>query len=157
MQKGPNLNSVKIQEIDFNSDGEVKRVARTYIEVPLSWDPDYKYTETMVEKTSAWLKEKQASLLCLTCWVDHDLVGLHILFFDKSSDPKDCFIKTLWIAPHYRGLGLSKKLKQMGESWAHAQNAKKIITHVFVKNKRMIALNERCGFIPHKLELHKDL
>ena len=93
---------VQMKEVNFENEAELRYMAKTYVEVPLSWDSSYTYSASTVDKNFVWLKENKSKLVCLTCWDKDVLVGLHILFFDPENHSKECFIKTLWVFSTYR-------------------------------------------------------
>lgn len=82
-------------------------------------------------------------------------MGIHILF--KETNSQSCSIKTLWLEDLYRNQGLGSHLKKLGEEWARASGATKIITQVMSNNPKMFEINKKKGFSLTKYEMEKPL
>jgi GNAT superfamily N-acetyltransferase len=146
---------VRFEDADFNNLDQIAEIAKLYIAVPLSWDPNYKFTEEGIRKLYDWLMEKRETIKCVLAMNESKIVGLHILA--KEANSTECFIKTLWLEKSFRGLGFGDQMKKQGEAWAIAQGAKKMITHVMLDNPSMLETNKRRGFKPVKIEMAKIL
>ena|SRR6185312_7452290 len=90
-----NFESLKIRDINFSNEDELKLLAKLYVSVPLSWDSSYSFTDETVQKNYDWLLSKKESLKCLVVMDQSEMVGIHILIKEPSSE--SCSIKTLWL------------------------------------------------------------
>lgn len=150
------MSNIEVRDLNLSDEKELLKVAELFVAVPLSWDPTYKYTNETVVKTRDWMLEKRDSLKCLLATANENFVGLHLLRIDAPG-AEHCFIQSLWIEEAFRGQGLGSRLKLVGEDWAKSKDVKKMVTHVFLDNPKMIAINEAKGFKKVKVELHKTL
>lgn len=150
-----NFESLKIRDINFDDEAELKTLAKLYVSVPLSWDSNYSFTEETVQKNYDWLLAKKDCLKCLVVTDQSKIVGIHILIKEHSSE--NCSIKTLWLEDQFRKQGIGSRLKQVGEDWAKAVGAKKMVTQVMSNNPAMFEINKKKGFFLTKFEMEKPL
>lgn len=155
MEAEKNFDSLKIRDINFDDEAELKLLAKLYVSVPLSWDSEYSFTEETVQKNYEWLLAKKDFLKCLVVTDHSQIVGIHILIKEPSS--QDCSIKTLWLEDQFRKQGIGSRLKQMGEDWARTMGAKKLVTQVMSNNPTMLEINKKKGFVFTKFEMEKRL
>ena len=86
-----------------------------------------------------------------------DIVGLHILRRFEEGPLIGAHIAGLWVAEHRRRMGVARRLKAMGESWARGIGAAFLNSNVLVNNQRMLTLNHDLGFVPYRVNLRKRL
>lgn len=85
------------------------------------------------------------------------IVGLHILRRFEEGPLVGAHIAGLWVAAHRRRMGVARRLKAMGESWARGIGAAFLNTNVLVDNERMLKLNHSLGFVDYRVNLRKRL
>jgi len=85
------------------------------------------------------------------------IVGVHILRRFEEGPLIGAHIAGLWVAEHRRRLGVARRLKAMGESWARSIGATFLNTNVLVNNERMLRLNRSLGFVDYRINLRKRL
>lgn len=86
-----------------------------------------------------------------------EIVGLHILRRFEEGPLIGAHIAGLWVAEHRRRMGVARRLKAMGESWARGIGAGFLNSNVLVNNQRMLNLNQDLGFVPYRINLRKRL
>jgi GNAT superfamily N-acetyltransferase len=86
-----------------------------------------------------------------------EIVGLHILRRFEEGPLIGAHIAGLWVAEHRRRLGVARRLKAMGESWARRIGAAFVNSNVLVNNERMLNLNHDLGFVAYRINLRKRL
>ncbi len=150
-----NDHSIQIRDVDFNNEVELHELAYLYAAVPLDWDASYA-VQREAEINFSWLLEKRDTLKCLLATLGSKIVGIHVLQ-TQSQRPHTCFIKTLWVSPDFRGEGIGSRLKAAGEQWVRETGSKAMVTHVMVKNSKMLEINRSKGFVPTKVEMEKKL
>ncbi len=145
-------------DLNFEDLGEVQKVAKLYVSVPLNWEKNYQVTDDLIQKNIQWLLDNKDNLKCLFIYSsDRAIIALHILLRAQQDNSTYCSIKTLWVHDDFRNRGLASRLKALGESWAIHQQAENLIAHVMASNPLMLKINKKKGFVPARLEMQKKL
>lgn len=86
-----------------------------------------------------------------------EIVALHIVRRFEEGPVVGAHIGGLWVVERWRGRGIARRLKAMGESWARGIGAAFINTNVLVNNQRMLRLNRALGFFDYRINMRKRL
>lgn len=127
--------------------------------VPRGWSPESQVSEKSVQRTADTFMAaalEPYSLILTARDPSGDIIGFHWLRIDKDA-PEWAHIHSLWVAEARRNQGIGTALKREGEDWARRQGAKRLFTSVNVANTRMIAMNERLGFVAESVDMVKKL
>ena len=85
------------------------------------------------------------------------IVGLHIARKFEEWEQIGVHLAGLWVHPEYRGIGISKKMKQQAEVWAKSIGATFINTNVQRDNERMLSINKNAGYKVFRYNLRKRI
>jgi ribosomal protein S18 acetylase RimI-like enzyme len=112
-----------------------------------------KKTDSIITK----LVEGDQKYYCLAAFDDATMVGvIHLERMTIDKRPA-CHIQGLWVHPNYRGHGVAKRLKELGEEWGKKMGSEFMDSNVRVENEKMIKLNEQLGYEVARLNFRKRL
>lgn len=154
------MQPIKYSLLNINDEAELRSVAYIHESAPQNWDPHHKVTEARV---IFWVEELKKMAFGTTAWLmvaknpKHQVIGMHWLVLEEKHSQLRGHIYSLWVHDDYRKNGIGSELKKRGEDWAKSQGAKLISTQVYYSNQKMIAFNQKLGFIPQQLEMIKPL
>ncbi len=83
---------------------------------------------------------------CLAAFNGDEMIASHFLDIYMIEGKLACHIHALWVNHNYRGQGIARKLKVMGEVWARKMNCVFMDSNTKVNNTGMIALNKDLGY-----------
>ncbi|PIP90218.1 MAG: hypothetical protein COW01_11015 [Bdellovibrionales bacterium CG12_big_fil_rev_8_21_14_0_65_38_15] len=94
---------------------------------------------------------------CLAAFNGEEMIASHFLDIYMIEAKLACHIHALWVNPSYRGYGIARKLKEMGEVWARKMNCVFMDSNTKVTNTGMIALNKDLGYSIARYNFRKTL
>ena len=146
-------------DLDFHIDQDVFNVAKLHCEYPAEWQSDYFYSAHTLKKTvddlqKAGLHRKR---VILAKCQEGRILGLHWLQYHPDNEARTGEILSLWVHPDYRGKGIAKKMKKIGEQWLREMGAQKIRTKVHIENGRMLTINKKLGYAVAVIGMEKHL
>ena len=95
---------------------------------------------------------------CGICAFDGDkIAGSHFIEIQKIDGMRAAHIHGLWVDQSYRGNGIARRLKEMGEVWSREQNCVLMDSNVRVSNVSMITLNKKMGYEIARYNFRKKL
>lgn len=94
---------------------------------------------------------------CLAAFDGNEMIASHFLDKYMIEGKMACHIHALWVSDKYRGLGIARTLKEMGEVWARKMNCIFMDSNTKVTNAGMIALNKELGYTIARYNFRKSL
>lgn len=103
------------------------------------------------------LKNETDKFYCLAAFDGKKMIGM--IFQNRLELDKvlACHVHGLWVHADYRGHGIARTLKAMGEDWARKKGCTFMDSNVRVTNSSMRALNESLGYEIARLNYRKQL
>jgi GNAT superfamily N-acetyltransferase len=86
-----------------------------------------------------------------------EMVGVHVVRRFEEGPLVGAHVAGLWVAKRWRGCGVARRLKAMGEAWARSIGAHFLNSNVLVRNDPMLELNRKLGFETYRVNLRKRL
>lgn len=141
------MNELVFAELDPSIESDIVTVARVHCAAPIEWSEDHSYTEEDLKRTVEQLKNAETNQYVLLARNPfEEIIGLHWVQLEQKPETKRGHIKSLWVHPDYRQLGIATQLKTLVEQWMAVNGVTEIRTQVYLKNERMVELNKRLGF-----------
>ncbi len=157
-----NLDALTFREIDstryaeayaFNLLHELSFREATGDDAPDSESERVKNTANILTK----LTNGERKYHCLAVFDGENMIAIHFLNRQHLDRQPACHIHGLFVHPEYRGGGIARRLKEMGETWARGMGCIFMDTHVRTTNRRMLELNEKLGYTIARVNLRKPL
>jgi len=154
------LQDIEFRTLNYSSDVEM----RTYLR--LFWDILLVHNEYFTRRSEAFLTdymetarrtETPANTFSGIALHHGKIAGLHIVRRFEEWEQIGAHIVALWVHPAYRKIGIARKLKTDGESWAKSVGATFMNTNIHAGNRRMLELSEQAGFSLFRLNMRKRL
>lgn len=152
-------------EIEFRAvrvadPAEHRAYLRLFWDIPLGLDRYF--TRRTDEYLDDWMKSARARETDLNthsgiALCRGEIVGVHVLRTSEEYERLGVHIAGLWVREEFRSIGIARRLKQDGESWARRVGAEFLNTNVHRTNEAMLRINEKAGFTVFRLNLRKDL
>ncbi len=137
---------MNFRPLNSQDENELNFVIQTDYQIPLQFDEWQKVSEEHQQNRKSELKKLSDKDYFIICEEKNSIIGFHYLQITKWNF-EIAMIITTWVHPSHRGLGIAKKMKEMGEEWARKNKVKRILTGVHIDNTPMNNLNLASGFI----------
>jgi GNAT superfamily N-acetyltransferase len=151
---------IEYRTLDYANTEEMRRYLTLFYAIPAGHDEYYvARSAELIEASIVMARqlEDETNTFSGIAVDQADVVGLHILRRFEEGGVVGVHIAGLWVAEAHRGMGVARRLKERGEAWARSIGAEFLNTNVRIANARMLAINERAGFKPYKINLRKRL
>ncbi len=103
------------------------------------------------------LKDGNEKYHCLAGFDGIEMIASHFLDRYMIEGKMACHIHALWVNHNYRGYGIARTLKEMGEVWARKMNCAFMDSNTKVTNTGMITLNKDLGYSIARYNFRKNL
>ena len=154
------LQEIEFRTLNYSDDTEMRTYLRLFWEVPLE------HSEYFTRRSEEFLAEYMATAR-KTETPDNtysgialhrgEIVGLHIVRRFEEYEQIGVHIVALWVRRDYRGLGIARKFKIEGETWARTVGATFMNSNIHAGNARMLELAEQAGFSLFRFNMRKRL
>jgi len=154
------LQDIEFRTLDYSDDVEM----RTYLR--LFWDVPLEHNEYFTRRSDEFLAdymetarrtETPDNTFPGIALHGNEIVGLHIVRRFEEWEQIGAHIVVLWVHPDYRGIGIARKFKADGESWALSVGAMFMNSNIHPGNHRMLEIAEQSGFSLFRYNMRKRL
>lgn len=156
------MNYRKIQTKGSSTDKELDlllvQIAKWHNLTPKLWKPNYRASNSDIEKTVQRIKHTKSEDLFLMIAEDEHYQIQGFIWAYRQEKPQDSvMILSLYVTEGYRGRGIATNLKALLEKWCRDEGIKTIQTTVHYNNHNMIELNQKLGYRSDMVNMTKNL
>lgn len=146
-----------IQYTDYSSASELHKteVLDLDCEIPGWYDPYFTNDIQVREQRLKYYANVLEAGFFKLALNGEKLVGFHAILLKEDPKGKYGSIGTFWVHSDYRKQGIGRRLKQLGEEWARANDCAFIQTGVHIVNERMLEINREAGYTLHSVNMRK--
>lgn len=149
---------IEYRGVDRSNQSEIRYIAEKDSKIPLQYDPDYSWNEKSINGRIDYFKQIKPEDFFEVAVQSNKVIGFHMII--KIPYPPDIqagIILSLWVDPLFRGQGIGRKLKGLGEQWAKQQGLTFLQTGVHPSNEQVLNMNRKSGFSIAQYTLRKRL
>lgn len=148
-------NKLTYKLLNFSNPSELHEAVRIHCECPNEWIEDLKVSADQIEAVKQQLlegNENSIQFFMLVKDIELKIAGIHWVTVNKKEASSAGEIVSLWVDPSLRNRGIASNLKNLGEEWLRARGINKVESTVYLANKKMLAINNKRGFISTPIE-----
>ena len=145
-------------DINHKSKAILIQIAKWHNMTPKLWMSDYRASEADIEETILRILNTKNKDLFIAVAEDEQGNLQGFIWAYKQEEPKDTvMILSLYITENYRKYGVASNLKMLLEEWCRLEGIEAVQTTVHYTNTKMLALNQKLGYIPGMVNMTKKL
>lgn len=154
------MEEIKLREINFDSEDEIKSLVKLHNGMPSLWDENYSNSKEADDKLIERIKGDRDNNEVLYLVAENQsgkIVGIEwIKVKDKNSKVK-AYIESIWVDESYRNSMVARRMNQEVEKWAKKHQAESISAHIHAGNPKVRKLVALMGYEEQVIRVSKKL